>query len=257
MPFVNLKGAGIYYEVHGGGDAIVFLHHGFGSTTIWKDIFPPFVQEGYTVILYDRRGYGQSERGADFEDFYVSDKYCLESVEELAALRETLQFDSFHIIGQCEGGVIGIEYAAKYPGQIKTMVISSTQCYSKLPMVEFNNIAFPKTFQDLEPEVKQKLAYLQGEEHVESFYNLFRQYGGAYGKGVFDLRHLLVSVECPTLVLYPDRSILFEVEQAVELYRHLPRGELAILPRCGHNTYEEHPEEYVRFVFNFLKRHHF
>jgi pimeloyl-ACP methyl ester carboxylesterase len=45
--------------------------------------------------------------------------------------------------------------------------------------------------------------------------------------------------------------------EAVEFYRHLPQGELAILPRCGHNTYEEQPEEYIRFVLNFLKRHHF
>lgn len=124
-------------------------------------------------------------------------------------------------------------------------------------MVDLNQSAFPKIFQDLEPEVKEKLTYLQGEEHVESFYNQFRQYGGVYGKGIFDLRNLLASVKCPTLVLYPDRSILFDVEQAVEFYRHLPRGELAILPRCGHNTYEEQPEEYIRLVLNFLRRHNF
>jgi pimeloyl-ACP methyl ester carboxylesterase len=173
--------------------------------------------------MYDRRGYGQSERGTDFEEFYVSDRFCLESVEELALLREILNFDSFHVIGQCEGGVIGIEYAVKYPNQIKTIVISTTQCFSKVPMVDLNQSAFPKIFQDLEPEVKEKLTYLQGEEHVESFYNQFRQYGGVYGKGIFDLRNLLASVKCPTLVLYPDRSILFDVEQAVEFYRHLPR----------------------------------
>jgi hypothetical protein len=38
-------------------------------------------------------------------------------------------------------------------------------------MVELNQSAFPKIFQDLEPEVKEKLTYWQGEEHVESFYN--------------------------------------------------------------------------------------
>jgi pimeloyl-ACP methyl ester carboxylesterase len=257
MPFVNIKGIKIYYEVHGDGDTIVLLHHGFGSTKIWKDIYPNLSKNGYRVIMYDRRGYGQSEKGGDFEEFYVSDSFCLESVQELAMLREILNFDSFHIIGQCEGGVIGIEYAFKYPDQIKTMVISSTQCYSKTTMIEVNKLAFPKTFQDLEPEVKEKLTYLQGGKHVECFYDLFRQYGGAYGKGVFDLRNVLASVKCPTLVLYPDRSILFDVDQAVEFYRHLPQGELAILPRCGHNTYEEQPEEYIRFILNFLKRHHF
>jgi pimeloyl-ACP methyl ester carboxylesterase len=109
----------------------------------------------------------------------------------------------------------------------------------------------------LEPEVKEKLMYLQGEEYVESFYNQFRQHGGAYGKGIFDLRNLLPSVTCPTLVLYPDRSILFDVEQAVEFYRCLPQGELAMLPRCGHNTYEEQPEEYIRLILNFFEKTQF
>ena len=257
MPFVSIKRIKVYYEVQGDGDTIVLLHHGFGSTKIWKGIYPSLVEKGYRVIMYDRRGYGRSEKGTDFEEFYVSDRFCLESVQELATLREMLNFDSFHIIGQCEGGVIGIEYAVKYPNQMKTIVISSTQCFSKIPMVELNKLAFPKIFQDLEPEVKEKLISWHREEHVEKFYNQFRQYGGAYGKGVFDLRHLLASIKCPTLVLYPDRSILFDVEQAVEFYRHLPQGELTILPRCGHNTYEEQPEEYIRSVLNFLKRHHF
>ena len=257
MPFVNIKQIKVYYEVHGEGDTILLLHHGFGSTKMWKDIYPSLVENGYRVIMYDRRGYGRSEKGTGFGELYVSDRFCLESVEELAMLRKILNFDSFHIIGQCEGGVIGIEYAVKYPNQIKTIVISSTQCFSKVPMVELNKSAFPKVFRDLEPEVKEKLISWHGEEHVESFYNQFRQYGGAYGKGFFDLRNLLAFVKCPALVLYPDRSILFDVEQAVEFYRSLPQGELAILPRCGHNTYEEQPEEYIRSVLNFLRRHNF
>ncbi|GAI57053.1 unnamed protein product, partial [marine sediment metagenome] len=33
---------------------------------------------------------------------------------------EIINIDSFHVIGQCEGGVIAIDYAAKYPDQINT-----------------------------------------------------------------------------------------------------------------------------------------
>jgi pimeloyl-ACP methyl ester carboxylesterase len=88
VSFVNIRGIKVYYEVHGDGDTIVLLHHGFGSTKMWKDIYPSLVEKGYRVIMYDRRGYGQSERGTDFEEFYVSDRFCLESVEELALLRK-------------------------------------------------------------------------------------------------------------------------------------------------------------------------
>lgn len=126
-----------------------------------------------------------------------------------------------------------------------------------MSMPELNNLKFPNPFQDLEPEIKKKLVDWHGEEHAESFFNQFRKYGGAYGTRFFDLRDVLPSVTCPALVLYPDRSFIFDVEQAVAFYRCLPNGELAILPNCGHNTYEHQPKEYISCVLNFLKRHNF
>jgi pimeloyl-ACP methyl ester carboxylesterase len=57
------------------------------------------------------------------------------------------------------------------------------------------------------------------------------------------------------MVLYPDRSFLFDVEQGVTFYRLLPKGELAVLPKCGHNTYDQKPEAYVREILAFLDRH--
>jgi len=257
MPFEQINGMKIYYEIHGSGDTIVFLHHGFGCTKIWKDIYPHLVEKGYRVVMYDRRGYGQSEKGADFEEFYISDTFRSESVKELAMLKELFNIDSFHIIGQCEGGVVGIDYAVMYPHHVTTIIVSSTQCYSKMSMPELNNLKFPDSFQDLEPEIKKKLVDCHGAEHAESFFNQFRKCGGAYGTGFFDLRDVLQSVTCPVLVLYPDRSFIFDVEQAVAFYRCLPNGELAILPNCGHNTYENQPKEYISCVLNFLKRHNF
>jgi pimeloyl-ACP methyl ester carboxylesterase len=93
-----------------------------------------------------------------------------------------------------------------------------------------------------------------GQDYAEAFFEQFRTEGGSYGTGVFDLRPVLPMVRCPSLVLYPDRSVLFEVEQGVAFYRHLPMGELQVLPRCGHNTYEQRPREYAQAVLDFLKR---
>jgi pimeloyl-ACP methyl ester carboxylesterase len=122
-------------------------------------------------------------------------------------------------------------------------------------MAALNRQKFPKPFRELDPGLRRKFIEWHGAKNAESFYNQFRKYGGAYGKGVFDLRPLLPSVACPALVLYPDRSFLFGVEQAVAFYRGLTNGELAILPNCGHNTYEERPRDYVRLVSDFLEHH--
>jgi len=258
MPFVDITTSKIYYEVHGDGDPVVLLHHGFGCTKMWGKICPALVENGYRVIMYDRRGHGRSERGKDFKEFYVSNRFRSESVNDLNQLMDFLHVSSFHIIGQCEGGVIAIDYAVKFPDRARTIVTSITQCFSEIPMTEFHNTKLTKIFQELESDVKQKLMEWHGKDRAETFYNnQFRRSGGAYGKDVFDLRGLLPQVICPVLVLYPDRSFFFDVEQGVAFYRHLAHGELAVLPKCGHNTYEQQPEEYIRHVVNFLKRHQY
>ncbi len=255
MPFFVMKdGLNRYYEIHGEGEAIVLLHHGFGCTKMWKDIYPALVAQGYRVVMYDRRGFGRSDKGEAFFKFYVSDAFREEGVNELEQVRDALDLDGFHAVGQCEGGVVAADYAAAHPERLRSLATSSTQCFSPVSMPTFNREKFPKSFQELDNDLRAKLLDWHGEDHAEPFYEQFRQEGGSYGTGFFDLRPTLPKVRCPSLVLYPDRSILFEVEQGVHFYRHLPQGELAVIPRCGHNTYEQRAREYVSALLAFLKR---
>jgi pimeloyl-ACP methyl ester carboxylesterase len=253
MPFETIHNLQVYYEVHGEGDFIILMHHGFGCSKIWKYVYPSFVAEGYKVVMFDRRGFGRSERGDDFQEFYESDRYRSESVEELRIIKERLGIRECHLVGQCEGGVVGVDYSITYPREVKTLTVASTQCYSTAPMTEINKTLLVNKFADLEPGLQVKLVDWHGAA-AESNYNQFAKYGGAYGSDYFDLRPVLASVGCPTLVLYPDRSSIFDVEQSLAFYRHLPLGELAVFPKCGHNTYEQRPEDYVRTVLDFLRR---
>jgi pimeloyl-ACP methyl ester carboxylesterase len=253
MPFKKVNNFRIYYELHGEGEVIVLMHHGFSCTRMWDSIYPSFVAQGYKVVMYDRRGYGRSERGDDFQKFYESDQYRLESVEELRIIKESLGIKECHLVGQCEAGVIGIYYSIRYPQEVKTLTVGSTQCYSNVPMTEFVATKFGKKFADLEADIQKKMIRWHGKA-AEINYNQFVSGGGSYGMEYFDLRPILPFVACPTLVLYPDNSSVFEVEQGISLFRHLPRGELAVFPNCGHDTYEERPEDYARTVVDFIKR---
>ncbi len=253
MPFEKVNDLQLYYEVHGEGDVIMLLHHGFGPGKIWRGIYPQFVAEGFKVVTYDRRGFGRSEGGEDFQDFYETDRYRPESVEELRVLKKILGIGECHMVGQCEGGVIAVDYSVRYPGEVKTLTVASTQCYSEAPMTEVNAAKLVGKFTSLEPPIQAKMADWHGKD-AENRYNQFAKYGGAYGKGLFDLRPVLPMVPCPTLILYPDRSAIFDVEQSLAFYRNLARGELAVFPKCGHNTYEQRPEDYTRTVLDFIRR---
>jgi proline iminopeptidase len=47
-------------------------------------------------------------------------------VEEVEAVLEALGLESVHFLGHSWGGWCGIEYAARYPGRIKSMVLADT-----------------------------------------------------------------------------------------------------------------------------------
>ncbi|MEW6261848.1 MAG: alpha/beta hydrolase [Thermodesulfobacteriota bacterium] len=254
MAFLVVNGLRIYYEVHGQGDPVLLLHNGFSCAKMWADIYPGLVENGYLAVMYDRRGYGRSERGPEFESHYLGDRFRRAAVEELTALVEQLGLATVDIVGQCEGGVLAFDYALKHPERVGSIITASTLCFSRETMTEFNARKFPKSFIELPREVREKYIYWHGEDYAESFYLLCSRYGGEYGRDVFDLRPVLPAIRCPVLVLYPDRSYFFEVEQAVAFYRGLPEAELAVLPRCGHNIHEHYPGEYVRQVLSFLKR---
>jgi pimeloyl-ACP methyl ester carboxylesterase len=254
MPYLNVGTRQLYYETHGEGETIILLHHGFGCAKMWAGISPALVEAGYRVVLYDRRGYGRSEPGENFEEFYLSDAFRPQSMDELAQVKAQLSIGPCHLVGQCEGGVIAADYAARYPDDVKSLVTSSTQCFSQVPMVDFNPTKFPKAFQDLDPEVQEKFHEWHGQGRAEFCYDLFRRFGGAYGKDRFDLRDTLQQIVCPALVIYPDRSSIFDVEQGVAFYKNLLLGELLVLPDCGHNTYQERPEEYVAAILDFQRR---
>jgi len=40
MPFIKIKNYKIYYEVHGEGEVIFFMHHGFGCIKYGRTYIP-------------------------------------------------------------------------------------------------------------------------------------------------------------------------------------------------------------------------
>ncbi|MEE4113050.1 MAG: alpha/beta hydrolase [Desulfobacteraceae bacterium] len=255
MSIVKIDGLDTYYEIHGEGETPVLLHNGFSCGMMWEEIYPMLVAAGFQVLVYDRRGFGRSEGGADFAGYYVDAYFREHCVSEMAELMDRLGIDCFHIVGQCEGGVVGVDYAVRFPGQVKTLVTASTMCHSVISMRAFNRQKLPATFDDLDPLLQHKYIRWHGADRGRIFYDICAKGGGCYGQtGFFDLRPAISQVACPILVMYPDRGYFFDVEQGVDFYRHSTRGELLVFPKCGHNIFEHYSQMYARQVVDFIRR---
>jgi pimeloyl-ACP methyl ester carboxylesterase len=222
---------------------------------MWTEICPLLVDAGFRVVLYDRHGYGRSDEGADFAGDYTSADFRQQSVAAMAQLLDLLDIDRFHIVGQCEGGVVGVDYAVRYPDRVRTLVAASTMCHSIISMEDFNRQKLPATFDDLSPALQNNYMRWHGERRGRRFYDICAQGGGCYGQsGFFDLRPALAQVTAPTLVMYPDRGYFFDVDQGVAFYRCLMEGELLVMPKCGHNIFEHYPQLYADQVTAFIRR---
>lgn len=255
MPMLKIDGLDTYYEIHGQGETVVLLHNGFSCAMMWEGVYELLVEEGFRVLMYDRRGFGRSDGGADFARHYVDPAFREQSMSALAELMTRLEIDRCHIIGQCEGGVVGVDYAVRYPDRVMTLTSASTLCRSRISMEAFNQRKLPATFEDLTPDLQKKYRRWHGPERGKLFYDICAKGGGCYGQsGFFDLRPAIAQLTCPTLVMYPDRGYFFDVEQGVTFYRALSRGELLVFPKCGHNIFEHYPRMYARQAAAFIRR---
>ena len=59
MPFASVNGANLYYEQHGSGPDVVFLHGAGGNHLSWWQQIAE-LQSDYRCTIFDTRGWGSS-----------------------------------------------------------------------------------------------------------------------------------------------------------------------------------------------------
>jgi len=121
---VTLNGARQFYRVGGaarhGVPPVVFLHGGPGQGSQHFDALAgPYLEPQLRMVYYDQRGSGKSERPA-------SGDYAIATlVEDVEALRRTLGVPELALVGHSFGGLLALEYAARYPESVSHLVFVS------------------------------------------------------------------------------------------------------------------------------------
>src|SRR5918998_3883523 len=112
----SADGVGIAYAVHGSGppllvDACWLSHLQFDwQSPVWRHWLTGLGAIA-TVIRYDERGHGLSDRG-------VTDHSLEARVADLEAVADDAGFDRFALLAMAQGGPVAIEYAARHPDRL-------------------------------------------------------------------------------------------------------------------------------------------
>ena len=113
-------GVQIFYKDWGSGQPIVF-HHGWPlSADDWDTQLLFFLDQGFRVVAFDRRGHGRSSQVANGHDM---DHYAADA----AALVEHLNLREAVHIGHSTGGGVVARYVARHgAGRVAKAVLMSS-----------------------------------------------------------------------------------------------------------------------------------
>lgn len=116
-PFeIPFDGAILRGEADGFGIPVVFLHSGVTDRRMWAEQMRELAEEGYHVISYDRRGYGETE----------TQNVPFNNLVDLEAVLDGLSVHAAILVGSSMGGALAIDFALEHPERTIGLVLIGT-----------------------------------------------------------------------------------------------------------------------------------
>lgn len=141
---------------------MLLLHGGPGATHEYLEVFDSFLPAArIEYYKYDQLGSHYSDQ-PEAPELWELERF----VEEVEQVRRALDLgpDDFYLFGHSWGGILAMEYALKYPQNLKGLVISNMMA----SMPAYNDYAENVLMPDMDPEV---LAQIEAYEAAEDYQN--------------------------------------------------------------------------------------
>jgi len=267
MPFLNLKdGAKIYYEVHGEGEPVIFLHGIMMSTLSWL-AFIPELSKRFKLILVDFRDQGQSSR---MKEEYGQDIH----VGDIVSLLDELHIPRVHMMGLSYGGQVALRFALQQQKRIKSFCLFNTPNLVTNHLREigkawetaaelndgarFFQLAVPFIYS--EPFYEKNLDFLM--ERQKMFKSLLtREWFEGFirlSRSVRDYsisRDELKTIRVPTLLVGADQDIIISPRSMKDIHENIPNCEFIMIPNAGHGAFLERMNEFLTILIGFVTKH--
>ncbi len=254
--YMHAHGLDIYYQEQGQGQPLLLIHGGTLNGDSWQPYFTAFA-EHYRVIAPDSRGHGRTANPSGTLSFALL-------AEDMVALVQALDLQKPLIYGYSDGGQVALEIGMRYPDLPLALVVGGA--YPELTEASrmwvrsiVGDAQSPKVdtaqFERDHPEFAAMLQETHGHDGWKTLLHSIKpMWNAALNYTADDW----AQVVAPTLVLLGDRDSLVPVEDGVQMYRHLPNAELAVVPGADHTDLIFSPATVARvqpLILDFLQRH--
>jgi len=260
MPYADVNGIKIYYEIHGDGYPVVLIG-GLGSQTESWATQVPIYSKNYKVIVFDNRGAGRSGM--------PDPPYSTEQMaDDTAGLMEQLSIEHAHIVGKSMGGMIAQWLAIKYPERVQRLVMGCTSASRDEVGNEILGIG-----REIASKIGLRAVWLMAlhlgytreyiEENIGSLKKASamvrespRALEGYIGQSLACEGHnttgLLPQIGASSLVMLGESDLITSPERSRELSRLIPKAELCVFSGVGHGFWRERQQEVDSLVLHFL-----
>ncbi|PWH20326.1 MAG: hypothetical protein DDG59_00665 [Anaerolineae bacterium] len=222
--FVEINSHSLYCEYFSGGNLplLILLHHGLGSSEAWRAQFECLRDGGFSVLAYDRWGYGRSDdRGR------LDPPYFEEDVRDLETLlsKET---KPRILIGHSDGANVALTYASRHPEHLLGAVVVAPHIYFEPKMAE--------GIQGLWRAYQENQAFQKGLQRVHGGKAVFERWFQSWTQlgADWDMRQTLSTIQCPVLVIQGSEDEHATVQHAKDCAAALPNGQVQIVEGADH-----------------------
>jgi pimeloyl-ACP methyl ester carboxylesterase len=228
--YAEVNGLRMYYEVHGSGRPLVLLHGGFGWATV-----PPILGRGRQAIAIELQGHGHT---ADIDRPLTYEQMA----DDTAALLESLKIDQADFFGYSMGGNVGLAIAIRHPQLVRKLAINGSyhgkleDAFDPEGVRQFRSLSSdfaPAVLKDHYDEVAPDPT--KWPTLVAKIKTMGLEFQGFACED-------LETIRADVLVTLGDRDIV-RVEHAVELFRLVPKAQLAVFPGADHFLLWQNPEK--------------
>lgn len=256
MPYAQINGARLWYEVRGEGEPLL-LHHGYTASRVnWMPVAER-LEPSYQIILMECRGTGQSE--------HTPDGYTLEQyAADVIGMLDHLGINRVSFAGHSMGGGIGYLLALNHRERLERLILMAPipaegvgeitpelreQRMTERRLGDRDAILSRYRAMQFRDDVETEEWFLDRAEHILSVSEGHFE-RGAESMQALDVADRLAEIVTPTLMIAGSVDSLLQPN--LMDFMRLPKASLEVLSRAGHEVAVHEPERVAQAIDNFM-----
>jgi pimeloyl-ACP methyl ester carboxylesterase len=231
----------LYYEVHGSGEPILFVHGGGGSIAgSWPSDYVTELAREFRVILVDSRGHGRTAEGSGPLTYGRLTFDVVRLLDHLGLARA-------HIVGHSMGAITGLHLLVDFPDRVTTATLLAGAYH----VDNYRAEAYEGMRRELD-------AVIRGENTTSRWASrpvtLLKKLRASLLNGPTFTLPTLATIDRPTLIVAAGQDAFFAPSIAEEMHAHIRGSELLVFPAATHRVQATHARDLVPAIRDFVRR---